>query len=52
MQSIPHDPMSGKKDWRIVEGADPNSTVNAYGIKDVRSASRLTSMDGTPYDEW
>lgn len=56
---LPLDPMTGAADWVGVpftgaeEGQlEPLEGEDAGGIWDVRSASTLTGLDGTPYAEW
>ena len=52
MHEIPVDPITQKKDWRIVMGDDPMSNEGGKGIVDVRSASTAKSSEGTSYSEW
>ncbi|HEV2800025.1 MAG TPA: hypothetical protein VGW12_06000 [Pyrinomonadaceae bacterium] len=51
MREVPDDPMTSKKDWRVIMGEHP-SAKGAKGIIDVRSASTAKSVDGKPYNEW
>lgn len=51
LREIPDDPMTGKKDWKIFIGEDPNA-AGKTGIDNVRSASNAKSSEGTPYSEW
>ena len=51
MREIPDDPITGKKDWRVIIGEYP-SGKDAKGIVDIRSASSNKSTEGTPYSEW
>ena len=51
LREIPDDPMTGKKDWKIDIGDDPNQP-GKKGIANVRSASTAKSSEGTPYSEW
>ncbi|HEX8634442.1 MAG TPA: hypothetical protein VF703_09855 [Pyrinomonadaceae bacterium] len=48
---IPDDPMTGKKDWRVIIG-DPPAGKGAKGIINIRSASNAKATDGKPYSEW
>jgi general secretion pathway protein G len=52
LRSVPLDPMTEKRDWAIVEGEYPVLVEETVGVKDVRSASRRTGLDGTSYDTW
>jgi general secretion pathway protein G len=52
LREVPDDPITGKKDWEIVVGDDPDSTKGGKGIVDVHSASTARSSKGTPYNEW
>ena len=54
MRQIPVDPMTGKDDWQLVTGEDPNSTKGESGVIDVKSSSTEVSSeaDGRPYSEW
>ncbi|HYG83096.1 MAG TPA: hypothetical protein VD861_22050 [Pyrinomonadaceae bacterium] len=51
LREIPEDPMTGKMDWKIVLGDDPNA-AGRKGITNVRSASTAKSSEGTPYSDW
>ncbi|HEY9405184.1 MAG TPA: hypothetical protein VIQ24_21210 [Pyrinomonadaceae bacterium] len=51
LREVPDDPMTGKKDWRVVIG-EPPSGKGEKGIIDIRSASTAKSTDGKPYNEW
>jgi general secretion pathway protein G len=54
MKSVPTDPFTGEKNW-TTEQEDASMVVdpqNEPGIKDVHSASNLTSSDGTAYSTW
>lgn len=50
LNEIPDDPITQKKDWKVVIGEKP-SLKNAKGIIDVRSSSTSQSTEGTPYSE-
>jgi general secretion pathway protein G len=52
LREVPDDPMTGKKDWKVVIGDDPGSTKGRKGIVDIHSASTARSSKGTPYNEW
>jgi general secretion pathway protein G len=53
LRSVPLDPITGSDQWRVIM-EDALSMVNQTqpGIFDVRSASDLKSLEGTPYSEW
>ncbi len=53
LRSVPLDPVTGSDQWRVIM-EDALSMVNQTqpGIFDVRSASDLKSLEGTPYSEW
>jgi hypothetical protein len=48
---IPEDPITGKKDWKVVIG-ERKDLRKPKGIVDVRSSSTLKSSEGTFYSEW
>jgi len=48
---IPDDPITGKKDWKVVIGERKDLRI-PKGIVDVRSSSTLKSAEGTVYSEW
>lgn len=52
MREIPQDPITGKKDWRVVRGEKQKGTGMLSGVIDIRSASPATSSEGKPYSEW
>lgn len=52
LREIPIDPTTDKADWEVVNGEDFNSTKGESGVKDVRSTSTETSLDGKPYSEF
>ncbi|HVR69564.1 MAG TPA: prepilin-type N-terminal cleavage/methylation domain-containing protein [Vicinamibacteria bacterium] len=53
LRKMPIDPMTGQADWEAVPAeTDPDNPVEEPGVYDVRSASTLISMAGTPYNEW
>jgi general secretion pathway protein G len=53
LRAVPLDPVTGSDQWRVIM-EDALSMVNQTqpGIFDVRSASDLKSLEGTPYSEW
>jgi general secretion pathway protein G len=53
LRTVPLDPITGSNQWRVIM-EDALSMVNQTqpGIFDVRSASDLKSLEGTPYSEW
>ena len=51
LRSIPIDPMTGKRDWRISDPMfDPDVLVTAF--VDVYSASEGNALEGSNYREW
>jgi len=53
LRKMPLDPMTGQADWEAVPAeTDPDNPVEDPGVYDVRSASTMISMAGTPYNEW
>ena len=52
LRELPEDTFTGKGDWVVVLGDDPNLPEDLNGIIDVCSASLATSREGTPYKEW
>jgi general secretion pathway protein G len=52
LHEVPEDPITQKKDWKVVMGKDPNLAKGKRGIIDVLSSSTAKSLEGTPYDKW
>jgi general secretion pathway protein G len=53
LKKMPLDPMTGEANWEPVPAeSDPDNPTETPGIQDVRSASEMISMAGTPYNEW
>jgi general secretion pathway protein G len=54
LRKIPVDPMtSSETSWQtIFSDPDPNNPTALPGVKDVKSGSDLTALDGTKYAEW
>jgi general secretion pathway protein G len=54
LREIPKDPITDSAETWVTENAepDPNNTSAEPGIRDVRSGSEETSMEGTKYSEW
>lgn len=54
LRSVPTDPMTNRKDWRVVFGdlsLSPEQTIP--GITDVHSSSeKISPFEGTPYSSW
>jgi hypothetical protein len=46
------DPITGKYDWQVVIGEDPQLIKGKRGIINIHSASTATSSRGTPYNTW
>src|SRR5262249_18997011 len=53
LHAIPKVPFTRASDWQVVQ-EDVLESVDqtATGISDVKSASTLTSSEGTPYNSW
>jgi general secretion pathway protein G len=53
LRKLPKDPITGSADWTPVYAeADPDHPNEPPGVYDVKSASELQSLSGTPYNEW
>jgi len=53
LRKIPVDPITQQADWEAVLGEpDPDRPGEPPGIYDVKSASTMPSLSGTPYNEW
>jgi len=53
LRKLPLDPTTGAADWEEVPAEpDPDNPGEQLGVYDVRSASTMTSLRGTPYNEW
>jgi general secretion pathway protein G len=53
LRKLPVDPITGGPDWKLVYAeADPDRPNEPPGVYDVKSASELQSLSGTPYNEW
>lgn len=52
LQQIPVDPMTEKKDWKVVVGEDTDLSKGKRGIIEIRSSSTAKSLEGTPYNQW
>ena len=54
IRRIPVDPITNAADtWQtITSDPDPNNPTASVGIKDVKSGSDQTALDGTPYADW
>jgi general secretion pathway protein G len=54
LRAVPTDPMTNRKDWRVVFGdllLSPEQTIP--GITDVHSSSeKVSPFEGTPYSSW
>ena len=53
LRKLPTDPFTGAADWTAVfSEVDPDRPNEPPGVYDVKSASALPSLSGTPYNEW
>jgi len=53
LRKLPEDPFSRAADWTAVFAEpDPDRPGEPAGVYDVKSASELLSLSGTPYNEW
>ena len=54
LRVIPIDPMSGKREWRIISSTDePDSEeTNGDNVWDIKSLSEGVAIDGSKYSEW
>ncbi len=53
LRKLPEDPFTRAADWTPVYAeADPDRPSEPPGVYDVKSASELLSLAGTPYNEW
>ena len=53
LRKLPEDPFTRAADWTpVFAEADPDKPSEAPGVYDVKSASELLSLAGTPYNEW
>ncbi len=53
LRKLPEDPFTRAADWTPVYAEpDPDRPAEAPGVYDVKSASELLSLAGTPYNEW
>jgi general secretion pathway protein G len=54
LREIPKDPITDSAETWVTENAepDPNNVSAEPGIRDVKSGSEQTSMEGTKYAEW
>jgi len=53
LRKLPNDPFTGAPDWEpVFAEPDPDRPGEIPGVYDVRSASELQSLGGTPYNEW
>ena len=53
LRTLPEDPLTRAGDWTpVFAEPDPDRPAEAPGVYDVKSASELVSLAGTPYNEW
>ena len=53
LRKLPEDPFTRTADWTpVFSEPDPDRPGEPAGVYDVKSASELESLAGTPYNEW
>ena len=53
LRKLPEDPFTRAADWApVFSEPDPGRPGEPPGVYDVKSASELPSLAGTPYNEW
>lgn len=53
LRKLPEDPFTRAADWApVFSEPDPDRPGEPPGVYDVKSASELPSLAGTPYNEW
>jgi general secretion pathway protein G len=53
LRKLPEDPFTKAPDWTpVYSEPEPDRPGEPPGIYDVKSASELVSLEGTPYNEW
>jgi general secretion pathway protein G len=53
LRKLPEDPFTRTADWApVFSEPDPDRPGEPPGVYDVKSASELPSLAGTPYNEW
>jgi len=53
LRKLPEDPFTRAADWTpVFAELDPDRPGEPAGVYDVKSASELLSLAGTPYNEW
>jgi general secretion pathway protein G len=53
LRKLPEDPFTRSADWApVFSEPDPDRPGEPPGVYDVKSASELPSLAGTPYNEW
>ena len=53
LRKLPEDPFTRTADWTpVFAEPDPDRPGEPAGLYDVKSASELLSLAGTPYNEW
>jgi general secretion pathway protein G len=53
LRKLPEDPFTRSADWTpVFSEPDPDRPGEQPGVYDVKSASELVSLAGTPYSEW
>ena len=53
LRKLPEDPFTQSTDWTLIfSEPDPDRPADQPGVYDVKSASELLSLSGTPYNEF
>jgi general secretion pathway protein G len=53
LRKLPEDPITRDTDWTpVFAEPDPDRPSEPPGVFDVKSASEMLSLAGTPYNEW
>ena len=46
------DPITGRDDWEVIIGEDPQIIKGKRGVINIHSSSKAISSRGTPYNTW
>lgn len=52
LREKPMDPLTETREWKEVQGEDPNSTDGEQGLKDVKSTAEGEDGDGKKYEDY